>query len=624
MTSKTTSTGRRYAASVMGSVWSGLSYPQIIQAARERSTAYGVNASADSCLKQQISISELRKQNALLLDAAEPVLERLTGQFAGLQSESLFILANRDATILSVEGRNDYQQFEEISDVAPGVCWSERIRGTNALGTALAEAQPMLIDCGEHFLERLDNYSCSSVLLNDAHGEVTGVLSLARKGALPTSKDSLLMLTLTASYIDRRLFISSQKQHITLAFHGSPHYLDSPWQGLLSVSLDGHIMAANEAASELLGLPRNQLLGQSCEVFLGGRVPAFKKITKGLSGALKTRRGKLFYKILQMPESQSVPLYPLFKQEPAPNYLTTANPKFEKNLTLAERGFSKDLPILLLGETGTGKEVIARNLHEQSPRAEHPFIAVNCAAIPEGLIESELFGYKEGAFTGARRGGMIGRLQQANGGTLFLDEVGDMPLELQARLLRVLQERQFTPLGGAQEQRLNIGLICATHRDLRTQVTEQKFREDLYYRINGISLQLPALRERNDLTALCHLFLAREGLSKVHFSPELQRLLNQYHWPGNIRQLEMVMRTLAALADPDQKVFNLDDLPDTLLTELQETLHKDNGHCIRSNENELIRQALTAQEGNVSAAARELGISRATLYRKLKQLEIND
>lgn len=619
MTIKDIDAGQGYTASMMNTMWSRLSYPQIIKAARARSTAYGVNASADSCLKQQISLAELRKNNGLLLDAAEPVLERLTEQFASFQSDALFILANREATILSVEGRSEQQQ--EISDVAPGVCWSESIRGTNALGTALVEAQPMLINCGEHFLERLERYSCSSVLLNDADGAVTGVLSLARKGALPETQDSLLMLTLTASYIDRRLFISSQSEHIRLAFHCSPNYLDSPWQGLLSVSLDGYIMAVNDAACELLGQPRELLLGQSCETFLGGRVPALKRITKGLSGSLKTKRGKLFYKILQMPETDALASYAPAKVKKQPSYLTSANPKFEKNLGLAQRGFAKDLPILLLGETGTGKEVIARHLHNQSSRAGQPFVAVNCAAIPEGLIESELFGYKEGAFTGARRGGMAGRLQQAQGGTLFLDEVGDMPVELQARLLRVLQERHFTPLGGAQEQPLNIGLICATHRDLRQHVADKSFREDLYYRINGMSMQLPALRQRNDLSQLCELFLAREGFTKVTLSADLQRLFADYHWPGNIRQLEMVMRTLAALAEPEQQYFNLDDLPDNLLEELQEALPQDAGTCIRSNENELIRQALMNHEGNVSAAARELGISRATLYRKLKQLD---
>lgn len=621
MTSKTATSSRNFSTPVVGGVWSQLSYPEIIQAARARSTAYGVNASADSCLNQRADLTELRQTNSLLLDAAEPVLQQLIGQFEGLNNQALLILANRDATILSVEGQAAYQNHNEISDVAPGVCWSEKIRGTNALGTAIAESQPMLINCGEHFLERLGNFSCSSVLLNDASGQVSGVLSLARKGALSETKDSLLLLNLSANYIERRLFISSQNQHISLAFHCNPNYLDSPWQGLLSINLDGYLMAVNDAACELLGMPRERLLGQSCESFLGGRAPAFKKITKGLAGSLNTKRGKLYYKILQVPNTDPNNSFLPTKTIKAPAYLTTSNPKFEKNLYLSQRGFAKDLPILLLGETGTGKEVIARTLHEQSGRRDQPFIAVNCAAIPEGLIESELFGYKEGAFTGARRGGMVGRLQQANGGTLFLDEVGDMPLQLQARLLRVLQERQFTPLGGGQEQRLNIGLICATHRDLRQQVADKSFREDLYYRINGISLQLPALRERNDLKDLCQLFLTREGLSQVQLSNDLQQLLAGYHWPGNIRQLEMVMRTLAALAEPEQKYFNLDDLPDSLLEELAQRGQDAIGHCIRSNENELIRQALSAQEGNVSAAARELGISRATLYRKLKQLD---
>ena len=294
------------------------------------------------------------------------------------------------------------------------------------------------------------------------------------------------------------------------------------WQGLLSVSADGYIVAVNAGKCALFGLTREELLGQASEVLIRKGILTFGKTTKGVTGVFKNRRGSFFYKVLQAPrvELRDVSVVP--SRQESTGYVTARNTKFEKNLLLTQRGFSKDLPVLLLGETGSGKEVIARELHNKSPRANQPFIAVNCAAIPEGLIESELFGYKEGAFTGARLGGMIGRLQQANGGTLFLDEIGDMPQELQARLLRVLQERQFSPLGAAQEQSLDIGLICATHRDLRQHVAERNFREDLYYRINGISLRLPALRERNDLADLCRFFLKREGREKVSFSPELQ------------------------------------------------------------------------------------------------------
>ena len=244
---------------------------------------------------------------------------------------------------------------------------------------------------------------------------------------------------------------------------------------------------------------------------------------------------------------------------------------------------------------------------------------MNCAAIPEGLIESELFGYREGAFTGSRRGGMVGRLQQAHGGTLFLDEIGDMPLALQARLLRVLQDRKVAPLGAGEEQDIDVALICATHRDLKRLVEEKHFREDLFYRVNGISVMLPALRERDDFSGLVARLLTKLDAPTVLLHDDLNRLLGAYHWPGNIRQLEMVLRTALAMREPGDTVLTLDHLPDSMLDELTATERPQSG-SIRENELELIRQSLDTHQGNVSAASDALGISRATLYRKLKQL----
>jgi transcriptional regulator with PAS, ATPase and Fis domain len=286
---------------------------------------------------------------------------------------------------------------------------------------------------------------------------------------------------------------------------------------------------------------------------------------------------------------------------------------------MARQGLANQLPVLLLGETGTGKEVIARALHMAGSRCDKPFVAVNCAAIPEGLIESELFGYREGAFTGSRRGGMVGRLQQAHGGTLFLDEIGDMPLALQARLLRVLQDRKVAPLGAGEEQDIDVALICATHRDLKRLVQDKHFREDLFYRVNGISVMLPALREREDFTALVGRLLARLDAPNVVLHDDLNRLLEGYHWPGNIRQLEMVLRTALAMREPGETVLTLDHLPDSMLDDLNAGERPQAG-SIRENQLEMIRQSLDSHQGNVSAAADALGISRATLYRKLKQL----
>lgn len=604
-------------------------YQKLITEAHQRSMQYGLNASSDSQIEHVIDTIQLTKDNSTLMNAANPVLHQLSEQWGIQQNNSLLILANADATVLNVEGDPEYERQQELRDLIPGVCWSEEQRGTNALGTALVTEKSILINSGDHFLERLGDYSCSSVLLNNPQGNICGVLSLARKGSDAVSKDGLLLLAMTASYIDRRLFMSSQPNDITLAFHTNQYYLDSPWQGLLSVSTEGFIVALNDSAYKLLDQPRQALLGQHSESFFGGHSPVLKRLTKGLTGCLNTKKGRFFYKILQVPQLHTVSkehaepkIHSKIVSKKTIEQWSGNNIDFGKQLLLAQRGFANDLPILLFGETGTGKEVIARALHNNSDRAGKPFIAVNCAAIPEGLIESELFGYGEGAFTGAKRGGAQGRLQQAHGGTLLLDEIGDMPLALQARLLRVLQERKVAPLGASVEYDLDIGLICATHRDLNQLMSQQQFREDLFYRINGLTLTLPALRERQDFSELCYKILQKLSEEPLQLAPELSELLRSYHWPGNIRQLHMLLHTLVALREPGQWLLRTEDLPACFSEQLQAPASSVRCHSIRKNEHDLIRSAIANKQGNIAAAARELGISRATLYRKLKELEV--
>ncbi|RMM75073.1 Fis family transcriptional regulator [Pseudomonas syringae pv. maculicola] len=394
----------------------------------------------------------------------------------------------------------------------------------------------------------------------------------------------------------------------------------------MAVSLAGKVLAASAQACQLLDTQRSAVIGKDCEEFFGvdGMQFLLQSYHAGM-GSLQTPRGEFFYKVLRAPQRSltvSVPSRSTVKvthAQPKLETLAGSNARYARALRMARQGLANELPVLLLGETGTGKEVIARALHMAGTRCEKPFVAVNCAAIPEGLIESELFGYREGAFTGSRRGGMVGRLQQAHGGTLFLDEIGDMPLALQARLLRVLQDRKVAPLGAGEEQSIDIALICATHRDLKRQVEEKQFREDLFYRVNGISVVLPALRDRDDVGLLITQLLEKLGSPNVSLDEGLNRLLLDYHWPGNIRQLDTVLRTALAMREPSECVLKLEHLPDSMLDELSAGERQPSG-SIRENELELIRQSLDTHNGNVSAAADTLGISRATLYRKLKQL----
>ncbi|MEN4829824.1 sigma-54-dependent Fis family transcriptional regulator [Pseudomonas sp. P39-UII1] len=597
-----------------------------IDASWRRSLGHGLNClqgeQVGLGLQQGLDLRALLDHNRLLVDAVTPELDYLVARQG---KAGIIILGDAQANVLAIEGQTHVLEREGLRDLHPGSCWSESLRGTNAIGTAVVEGRPTLINCGEHYLDRLSPFACTSVPLRDPNGEVIGVLDITREGNMAQPQDSLSMLMLAAGNIESRLFGLCHTEQLVLAFHSRPQYLNSAWHGLLALSLDGEVLAANDNACQLLQVPRQGLIGRRSSDLLGERSPAFiARLWQGGVSSVQTAKGEFFFRALQLPRhgqltSSVAPSKPaLANTSPALDALAGGDARLARNLRMARQGLASGLPVLLLGETGTGKEVVARALHQASPRADKPFVAVNCAAIPEGLIESELFGYREGAFTGSRRGGMVGRLMQAHGGTLFLDEIGDMPLALQARLLRVLQERRVAPLGAADEQDIDVALICATHRDLKRLVHEQHFREDLYYRVNGVSLRLPALRERDDLASLVQGLLDKAGANGVSLDPALAALLQGFDWPGNIRQLEMVVRTALAMREDGEQQLTLEHLTDCLLDELASGAAPSGS--LRDNELELIREALARHQGNVSAAAEALGISRATLYRKLKQL----
>lgn len=597
-----------------------------IEASWRRSVGAGLSLRGPFDADTRVAgLHELLDAHQDLIQLAAPEMEQLSRQVG---DSGVVVLANADATILTTEGCRE-KSLRERFGLVPGACWSEQARGTNGLGTAIVDARPTLVNCSEHFLDSVTHFSCISAPICSADGRVVAVLDMTREGQLIQPQDSLGIVQLAAQSIENRLFVSASPD-VLLSFHSRRQYLGSVWHGLLAISLDGRIKALNEQACQLLGASRTRLVGRAVEEVLGEPLETLLalRLRDGV-GSLQSRAGELFCEMLQFPRALPGLLpglrQPAFNRTPASrpadlSHLAGGDARLARALRIGPRALMADVPILLNGETGTGKEVIARALHDHSARAAKPFVAVNCAAIPEGLIESELFGYREGAFTGSRKGGMVGRFQQANGGTLFLDEIGDMPVALQARLLRVLQERCVAPLGGGEEVRLDIALICATHHDLKQRVRDGEFREDLFYRLNGVGVRLPALRERSDLDALTAQLLSGLGAAGVTLDSEVQELFSGYGWPGNIRQLEMVLRTAVALLEPGERCIGTDHLSDDFLDDLLAPRCSAAG-SLKENELVQIREVLARHQGNISAAAATLGISRATLYRKLKQLE---
>ena len=598
---------------------------QEIETSWRRCVSYGLNCLENAIVDshQNLDLQQLMENNNLLIEAVAPELNYLIHQQG---KGSLIILADAEANILAIEGQTELFIKQGFCDLKPGCSWSESLCGTNGVGTAVIERRAIIINRGEHYLDCLSQFSCVSVPIKGPQSQVMGVLNVTRDSIMADPQDIMSTLMLAVSNIESRIFAMHYPSHLLLAFHNQAQYLSSGWHGLLVLSLEGKLLAANESACALLNMTPQTLVGlHNSDLFVGGRSSELiARLLRGEVSRAQTAEGDFFFKALQFPHRTSFavsmpnPSSPVIKPHLIEE-LAANNRRLSRALRMAHQGMAGGLPVLLQGETGTGKEFIAQALHRASTRAEKPFVAVNCAAIPEGLIESELFGYRDGAFTGSRRGGMIGRLQQAHGGTLFLDEIGDMPLALQARLLRVLQDRKVAPLGAGEELDINIALICATHRDLKRLVEEKLFREDLFYRVHGISVILPALREREDFDILIERLLAKLGASSVTLTNNLASLLKAYNWPGNIRQLEMVLRTALAIREPDEWQLSVDHLPDSLLDELSAVERPVSG-SLRGNELVIIRQSLEAHQGNVSAAADSLGISRTTLYRKLRQL----
>lgn len=324
--------------------------------------------------------------------------------------------------------------------------------------------------------------------------------------------------------------------------------------------------------------------------------------------------GRLFYGQLREPQRHALLATPAI---PTINDLRVCleDSRLQRGFVRGLRVLERDVPVFLQGETGTGKEAFAAALHRASSRASKPFVAINCAAIPEALIESELFGYRGGSFTGARKDGMIGKLEQANGGILFLDEIADMPLPLQTRLLRVLEERQVVPLGAATPIALDVRLISASHQDLQACVAEGRFREDLFYRIAGFTVQLPPLRERTDKGSLLDMLLREETAgARIRLEAGVRERLLAQPWPGNVRQLRTCLRTLVALALEER--VTLDDLTELLAPVPAPVALAENPLSV--SERQTLLTLIEAEHWHIAHVAARLGISRNTLYRKLR------
>ena len=628
----------------------------MIELAHQRSAGFGIPRTAEPDYGPigKADLALLLDQNSLLHSHAAPVMETLYEQI--INTHNMVIMTDVNGLIIHTIGDADFLEKADRVALSLGVAWSEESKGTNAIGTAIAEQAPAVVHADQHYLDANRFLTCSAAPIFDVMGNVIGVLDVTGDQH-NFHRHTMALVRMSAQMIENQLFAASFDNCVKLSFHSRPEFIGTLMEGIACFTPSGRFVSASRAGLFHLGLSRAALQAHTFSSVFGLPISAlldhFSTAAPSLLHLCLHNGARVHARCSVLRQTNSHFQHAMGREQPsgvkqgsgpvsgalaaAPDvpaslsslhYLNTGDEQLAGVIEKLKRVSGRDISILITGETGTGKELLALAIHNDSPRKNCPFVAVNCASIPETLIESELFGYEDGAFTGARKKGSIGKILQANGGSLFLDEIGDMPLNLQARLLRVLQERMVTPLGSNKSIPVNLALICATNRNLRQMIANHQFRDDLYYRLNGLVVKLPPLRERSDLDVVLEKLLLVEGNGIAYsIAPQVMDLFRRHAWPGNFRQLSNLLRTAIVMTGADHEI-SMAHLPDDFLDDIAAPAVADaalaasvpapSGATLQDVELSVIQTSLKAHAGNVSATARALGVSRNTIYRKLQ------
>jgi transcriptional regulator of acetoin/glycerol metabolism len=575
-----------------------------------------------------MELQEFRGPIDDLVTLARPELDRLFSRLC----DHDYVLLFTDTHGVAVDFRCEASLLDEArrTGLYLGSMWAENSQGTNGVGTCLHERNPLSIVMGDHFAIHNVSLTCTVAPIFASDGRLAAVLDVSTPRRTDHAVQSIVrkMVSNSARRIENYAFAHHHSRDIVVRLSPYEDFGDTASDALLALDGEGRIIAASSGAAALatgadmplvghrldriLDLSFDMILGRSAGTIRlernGGR-PLFLRLDHGTGGPRPSRRPGA-RPMAANGRPAALASYDL-------DTLAGGDPRMLANVEIAHRVFDRGLPILLTGETGTGKGLFARALHAASRRAPAPFVVINCAAIPKELIESELFGYRPGAFTGASPEGFKGRIVEASGGTLFLDEIGDMPLALQTRLLQVLSDGEVTPIGATRPIPVDLALISATHHDLGRRVQDGGFREDLYFRLNGATLALPALRERRDRMDIIEAVFVEEahrGGARIRLAAATRTCLAAHLWPGNIRELRHAMRYIVALVDHGE--VRPEHLPPCIA---HEPATNGQGPAADAIERQRIAGALKRTSWNITAAARLLDISRSTLHRKIQQ-----
>jgi transcriptional regulator of acetoin/glycerol metabolism len=591
----------------------------------------------------------LKSRNSKLIDMAKPIIRTLYHCLRG--SDFVVVLIDSDGYILRTHGKLKSLRQADRLQFGPGANWSEPSVGTNAIGTALATRKPVQVTGVEHYCENHHLWTCAAAPIRDYSGEIIGFIDISGPREKANAQQLALAIA-TASAIEERICLEYSRD----CLHGANKYLEavlnSVSDGIVATNANGIITAVNRVAAKIYKVLPDEIIGKPIKQFVefDDKLKSFYKGNVNYSHEsliIKTHNGKAecvasANPIIQKKGVESGAVFTICQRD---KYYSLGDPHIgtkvkytfaniigksqaiRRTVEQAKQVACSPSNILIVGESGTGKELVAQAIHVASDFRNGPFVSINCGAIAKELIQSELFGYTGGAFTGASRRGAKGKFEMANGGTLFLDEIGEMPFEMQVNLLRVLEERTIVPVGGKKAIAVNVRIIAATNKSLYQEVAKGAFREDLYYRLNVISISLPPLRARKDDIKLLvdhHIESSARKLGKNirKISPAVIDLLQNHDWPGNIRELVNAAEYAVNFVRGDE--LKVEHLPRYLRTNTagRPPMERRKLVSLRQAEQMAIENALRYYKGNISRTAKALGIGRNTLYDKIKKYGI--
>lgn len=619
---------------------------ELKKSSHKRCIEYGIDLERIMPLKvfKGDEFEELLKKNSELIKVAKPFIEILYDFLRG-SGFSLY-LTDGDGVVLTIIGDDDIVEGMAKTGIMLGSDMSEKSTGTNAIGTALYENSSVQISGEEHFINAYKIWTCSAAIIHSEDGDIIGCLNLTGRRQL-AHPHTLGLVVAAVKSIENQLKVEKTQNELFKTYQYLNKVMDSINSGIFAVDTNGIIRAINSCACIMIDVIAEDIINKNIKHYLEN----WDQICEELKTENKFENKEVTSLGTDSKERYSLSLYPIKNKNEKligmvgifsymQNVYNLVNKYTGKNATYTFEdiiGKSKEIlevkaygrsianspsTVLILGESGTGKELIAQSIHNSSRRRNNSFVAINCGAIPKGLIESELFGYEEGAFTGAKRGGHPGKFELATGGTLFLDEIGEMPLDMQVNLLRVLQEGVITRVGGNKQISIDVRIIAATNKNLKVEVEKGTFREDLYYRLSVIPICVPPLRERaGDIDILIKYFLKVKAIKLEKPIPKIKRdiyekLIN-YSWPGNVREMENCIENIVNMNGDtsfnfvnkiyEKKIIRNDTLVETEMCSLEEL------------EERAIFDCIERCDGNITKAAAILSINRSTLYAKVKK-----